>query len=42
MTAVVLASASPARLGVLRAAGIDPLVAVSDVDESAVLASVAQ
>ena len=42
MTAVVLASASPARLTVLRAAGIDPLVAVSDVDESAVLAGVAQ
>jgi len=34
----VLASASPARLGVLRAAGLDPLVEVSDVDEDAVLA----
>ncbi len=42
MTAVVLASASPARLTVLRAAGIDPVVAVSDVDENAVLAGVAQ
>src|SRR5664279_2050502 len=41
MTAVVLASASPARLGVLRAAGIDPVVAVSDVDETVVLATVA-
>ena len=33
---LVLASASPARLGVLRAAGVDPLVRVSDVDEDAV------
>ena len=41
MTAVVLASASPARLGVLRAAGIDPVVAVPDVDETVVLATVA-
>lgn len=32
----VLASASPARLSVLRAAGIDPLVRVSGVDEDAV------
>lgn len=32
---VVLGSASPARLGVLRAAGIDPVVVVSDVDEDA-------
>ena len=31
---VVLASASPARLAVLRAAGIDPEVVVSGVDES--------
>ena len=38
MTAVLLASASPARLGVLRTAGLDPLVAVSGVDEDAVLA----
>jgi septum formation protein len=37
---VVLASASPARLGVLRAAGLDPLVEVSDVDEDALLAAV--
>ena len=35
----VLASASPARLGVLRAAGLDPLVEVADVDESALLAA---
>ena len=32
----VLASASPARLAVLRAAGIDPVVLVSGVDEDAV------
>ncbi|WP_028925950.1 Maf family protein [Pseudonocardia acaciae] len=37
---VVLASASPARLGVLRAAGLDPLVEVSDVDEDGVLTAV--
>jgi septum formation protein len=36
----VLASASPARLGVLRAAGLDPLVEVSDVDEDTLLAAV--
>lgn len=36
---VVLASASPARLGVLRTAGIDPIVRVSDVDEDAILAA---
>jgi septum formation protein len=35
---VVLASASPARLGVLRAAGIDPLVEVADLDEDGLLA----
>ena len=35
---VVLASASPARLAVLRAAGLDPAVLVSGVDEDAVLA----
>ncbi|MCW2632520.1 MAG: septum formation inhibitor Maf, partial [Pseudonocardia sp.] len=35
---VVLASASPARLGVLRAAGLDPIVEVSDVGEDAVRA----
>ncbi|MGC4962126.1 Maf family protein [Gordonia sp. DT101] len=34
---VVLGSASPARLRVLRAAGLDPRVIVSDVDEDAVL-----
>ena len=34
----VLASQSPARLGVLRAAGIDPVVRVSGVDEDAVAA----
>lgn len=34
----VLASASPARLRLLRAAGIEPEVLVSDVDESAVTA----
>ena len=39
MTLVVLASASPARLGVLRTAGIDPVVRVSDVDEDAILAA---
>jgi septum formation protein len=37
----VLASASPARLSVLRAAGIKPSVVVSGVDEDAVAASVA-
>jgi septum formation protein len=36
-----LASASPARLGVLRAAGLDPLVEVSAVDEDALLADLA-
>jgi len=35
VTAIVLASASPARLAVLRAAGLDPQVIVSGVDESA-------
>ena len=34
---LVLASASPARLSVLRAAGLEPEVAVSDVDEDALL-----
>jgi septum formation protein len=33
---LILASASPARLGVLRAAGIDPEVAVSGVDEDTI------
>src|SRR3954469_1327116 len=36
--ALVLASASPARLAPLRAAGIDPVVRVSAVDEDAVVA----
>jgi septum formation protein len=36
---IILASASPARLGVLRAAGLDPSVEVSEVDEDAVLAT---
>ena len=35
---LVLASASPARLALLRAAGTDPLVLVSGVDEDAVVA----
>ncbi|MCO1654784.1 Maf family protein [Pseudonocardia humida] len=34
---VVLASASPARLSVLRAAGIDPAVEIADLDEDALL-----
>jgi septum formation protein len=38
---LVLASASPARLAVLRAAGIEPLVQVSGVDEDAVAAALA-
>jgi septum formation protein len=36
---VILASASQGRLGVLRSAGLDPLVEVSEVDEDAVLAT---
>ncbi|HEX4102072.1 MAG: Maf family protein [Pseudonocardiaceae bacterium] len=36
---VVLASASPARLAVLRGAGVDPVVRVSGVDEDAVAAA---
>lgn len=39
MTRLVLASASPGRLAVLRGAGIDPLVVVSGVDEDAAIAS---
>ena len=39
MTRVVLGSASPGRLKVLRQAGIDPLVVVSGVDEDAVAAA---
>ncbi len=38
---LILASASPARLGVLRAAGLDPLVEVSEIDEDALLAELA-
>jgi len=37
VTNLVLASASPARLTTLRAAGIEPTVRVSDVDEDAIL-----
>jgi septum formation protein len=37
---VVLASASPARLSVLRAAGLNPIVEVADVDEEALLTTV--
>ena len=39
MTRLLLASASPARRATLLAAGIEPLVAVSGVDEEAVLAA---
>ena len=38
MTELLLASASPARLSVLRTAGLDPFVTVSGVDEDTVLA----
>lgn len=38
MPRLLLASASPARAATLRAAGIDPLVQVADIDETAVLA----
>ncbi len=38
MTEIILASASPARLAVLRAAGLDPKVVVSGVDEEAISA----
>jgi septum formation protein len=41
VTRLVLASASPARLATLRAAGIEPVVAVSDVDEPGALAAAA-
>lgn len=37
MLRLLLASRSPARLATLRAAGVDPLVRVSGVDEDAVL-----
>ncbi|MGV9413321.1 Maf family protein [Nocardia sp. NPDC003693] len=39
MTTFVLASQSPARLGVLRTAGVEPVVRVSNVDEDAVAAA---
>jgi len=39
MTRVVLGSASAGRLGVLRKAGVEPVVLVSDVDEDAIIAS---
>ncbi len=39
MTRIVLGSASSGRLRVLRQAGVDPLVVVSDVDEDALMAS---
>ncbi|WP_067818515.1 Maf family protein [Nocardia inohanensis] len=39
MTVFVLGSQSPARLGVLRNAGIEPVVRVSNVDEDAVAAA---
>lgn len=39
---LVLASASPARLAVLRAAGIEPAVRVSNVDEDAVAATLVE
>ena len=38
---MVLASASPARLGVLRGAGIDPVVRVSGVDEDTLATTLA-
>lgn len=41
MTTFVLASASPARRSVLRAAGLDPVVRVSGVDEDAILDALA-
>jgi septum formation protein len=42
VTRLVLASQSPARLAVLRAAGVDPYVRVSGVDEDAVAASLGE
>ncbi|MFC4531958.1 Maf family protein [Sphaerisporangium dianthi] len=39
MTEIVLASSSPARLALLRSAGLDPKVIVSGVDEEAVTAA---
>ncbi|PYE14739.1 septum formation protein [Williamsia limnetica] len=40
MTRFILASASPARLRILQAAGLDPAVHVSDVDEDALIAEI--
>ena len=42
MISLVLASASPARLGLLRSSGIEPTVVVSAVDEAAVEATARQ
>lgn len=42
MTRLVLGSASSGRLGVLRHAGVEPLVVVSDVDEDAIIARMPQ
>jgi septum formation protein len=39
VTSFVLASASPARLAVLRSAGVEPVVRVSGVDEDALIAA---
>ena len=39
MTRLILASASPARLSVLRGAGVEPVVRVSHVDEDALVAA---
>ena len=36
---LVLASASPARAGLLRASGVDPIIQVADVDEDALVAA---
>ncbi|WP_241248955.1 Maf family protein [Rhodococcus sp. X156] len=41
-TTLVLASASPARLAVLRAAGVQPVVRVSGVDEDALVAELGE
>jgi len=42
VTSLLLASASPARAATLRAAGIEPIIVVSDVDEPAALAEAAK
>ncbi|KZS58796.1 Maf family protein [Mycobacterium ostraviense] len=42
MTRLVLGSASPGRLKVLRQAGVEPLVAASGVDEDAIFAALGQ